>query len=275
MAVKRLRFKSQKIGGVEIEQPEIFFEWTNLPVAHGYGLAAFAFHVEAENRKWQSKFAGQLGEAVLSGIRGHLDLPNDELRISNFYGGLQILNEIPPLRNIGLNDEGLLYADVDVKDAAKEDLFDALRPDARRQVREVAARAIILGALEVRGRPSSPLASKVPIEWGSFLAGVDWERGRAMMFLDGAKLYDVEVRVRPGLRPSGVSKQRHKLSDQMPLSPRRVAIVEAVRSLWPEGPPKTLTKKERDRQILAWLQKQGQTLPHPRTIKRALDAEYD
>lgn len=41
MAVKRLRFESRKTAGVEIEQPELFFEWTNLPVAHGYGLAAF------------------------------------------------------------------------------------------------------------------------------------------------------------------------------------------------------------------------------------------
>jgi hypothetical protein len=242
MAVKRLRFVTRKTGGVEIEQPEIFFEWTNLPVAHGYGLAAFAFHVDHENRRWERE-----GLAMLLGIRRFLDLEADDLLISNFYGGLQILNEIPPLRNVGLNDEGLLYADLDAEAVNKEDVFDSLRPDARKQVRSVAERAIMLQALEVRGRPESPLATKVPIEWGSFLAGVEWDRGRALMILDGAKLYDVEVRVSPRLRPDDVSACRRKEEVESALTPRRHAILEATRNLWPDGIPQHLTTKERDR----------------------------
>jgi len=270
MAVKRLRFASRKVGGVEIEQPEMFFEWANLPVAHGYGLAAFAFHVQAEYQRYE-KQGVKLGDAVLHGIRDHLDLVDDELLISNFYGGLQILNEMPPLRNVGLNDEGQLYADLDIAGASKEDVFDALRPGARSQVREVAERSMILGALEVRGRPESALAKKVPIEWGSFLAGVEWDRGRAMMILDGAKLYDVEVRVSPRLRPKDIPARR-KGVEKAPLSPRRSAILQAMNKLWPDGQPDYLTTKERDRAIIAQLQKDGLTAPHPRTIKRALDA---
>ncbi len=92
-----------------------------------------------------------MGDALLRGIRGHLDLAGDELLISNFYGGLQVLNEMPPLRNVGLNDEGQLYADLDIAGASKEDVFDALRPGARSQVREVAERSIILRAKRYGG----------------------------------------------------------------------------------------------------------------------------
>lgn len=271
MAVKRLRFESRMIGGVEVEQPEIFFEWTNLPVAHGFGLAAFAFHVDAEYRRYERQGL-KLGEALLRGIRRHLDLESDELRISNFYGGLQILNEIPPLKNVGLNDEGRLYADISEVGVSSDDVFDALRPGARAQVREVAERSIILQALDVRGRPESPLASKIPIEWGSFLAGVEWDRGRALMILDGAKLYDVEVRVSPRLRPDDLPARRKKALQDPPLSPRRSAILQAATQLWPNGQPTNLTTKERDRAIIGQLQKEGRTAPHPRTIKRAFDA---
>lgn len=270
IAVKRLKFKSRKAAGVEIEQPEFFFDWANLPVAHGYGLAAFAFHIEFERRRWQRR-GTVISEDVFA---RHLDLGSDELRISNFYGGLQILNDIPPLRNVGLSDEGLLYADTSADGISKEEVFDTLRPGARDQVRQLAERAIFLQALEVRGRPESPLASKVPVEWGSFLAGIVWDRGRALMILDGAKLYDVEVRVAPRLRPDDLPRQAPK-QDSAPLSPRRLAILQAAAELWPRGCPPHMTKKERDREIIAQLQKKGLAVPSPKTIKRAFDSKQD
>lgn len=234
-------------------------------------LQLFAFHIEFEARRWARR-GTTIGENVFS---RHLDLPVDDLRISNFYGGLQILNDIPPLRNVGLNDEGKLYADLDGPGPSKDEIFDALRPCARARVREVAERAIILRALEVRGRPESPLAAKVPIDWGSFLAGLDWDRGRAMMILDGAKLYDVEVRVSPRLRPDDLPAREEKGESQAPLSPRRLAILQAAQVLWPQGLPVHLTKKERGRAIIGQLQKQGLAVPHPKTIKRAFDSQPD
>ncbi len=92
-----------------------------------------------------------------------------------------------------------------------------------------------------------------------------------MMILDGAKPYDVEVRVSPRLRPDDIPARR-KGVEKTPLSPRRSAILQAMNKLWPDGQPDYLTTKERDRAIIAQLQKDGLTAPHPRTIKRALDA---
>lgn len=129
----------------------------------------------------------------------------------------------------------------------------------------------MLQALEVRGRPESPLAAKVPIDWGCFLAGFEKDRGRAMMLLDGAKLYDVELRVTPRLRPTGLPVARKPMNEHA-IPPRRLAILEVATELWPEGPPPNLTKKERDRAIIDRLGSRGQAVPHPKTIKRALES---
>lgn len=265
MAGKDRGFKSRIVAGSEIEEPQAFFEWTKLPFTSAHALAAFAFHIEFENAKWRKR----VSRISLPNLGRLLDLDSDQLRISSFYGGLEILNDIPPLRNIGIGEDGRLLAQSDVPVPSHEELFDSLRPDARASIRRISERAITLQALEVRGRPESPLASKVPIDWGCFLAGYSKDRGRALMILDGAKLYDVELRVAPRLKPSDLPSSRDE--SHVVVSPRRVAILEAARDLWPGGIPPNLTKKARDRAIIERLSAQGQAVPHPKTIKRALE----
>jgi hypothetical protein len=51
---------------------------------------------------------------------------------------------------------------------------------------------------------------------------------------------------------------------------KRHAVSEAVAALWPDGIPASLTRKERNAQIITWARDQKRSVPGERTIQRAL-----
>lgn len=87
--------------------------------------------------------------------------------------------------------------------------------------------------------------------------------------LDGARLYDVELRVCPELLPSDLPSQETSPEVEQ-TSAKRAGIQDAVRELWPDGIPKGMTVKERDVAIMTFLEQNGVTAPSSRTIRRAL-----
>lgn len=262
----------RRTAGVTIEMPEIFFNWTILPYAQCFGIAAFAFHVEHAYRT-SAVLRRKLSDPDDVGIRDHFGLEGDQVRISNFFGATLVEPAWQPFRRLAISDEGELYSELEAgspmtSKIEQRMLFDRARPDARRQVKEVLERAIILRALEVRGRRESALARKEEIDVGCFYAGLEWDRARALFILDGAKLYDVELRVRDQLAPEDLSVIKDAQAQRV--GAKRAGILEAFSTLWPNGIPAGMTVKERDKAICGFLQRNGVSPPSSKTIQRAL-----
>lgn len=274
MELEEVSVPTRRTSGINIELPEQFFRWTILPFAHCFGVAAFAFHVERGYRR-SSLLRPKLDDPNDLGILDWFDLREEGARISTFYGALRVERPFPPFTELAIDDEGKLYASADDEHPYRDQgeltvLFDASRPKTRQQVRRLYQHSIILDALQVRGRPNGALAKKQEIEWGCFMAGLEWDRDRGLFMLDGAKLYDVELRVNPALLPPNMTLKPSTKSEQTSETAKRSGILDALRHLWPGGLPAGMTVKERDNAIMAFLERKGVVAPSARTIRRAL-----
>lgn len=273
MESEELKIPTRRTSGISIELPEEFFRWTILPFAHCFGVAAFAFHVERGYRR-SALLRPKLDDPNDLGILDWFDLRDEGARISTFYGALRVERPFAPFTELAISDEGKLYASVAEEHTYRDQgeltvLFDASRPNTRQQVKRLYQHSIVLEALQVRGRPNSTLAKKQDIEWGCFMAGLEWDRDRALFVLDGAKLYDVELRVNPALLPPDMTLKPTK-SESANETAKRSGILDAARQLWPDGIPAGMTVKERDNAIMAFLERKGVLAPSARTIRRAL-----
>lgn len=154
--------------GVHVEYPELFFRWTILPYAHCFAIAAFAFHVERGYQR-SDLLRHKLEDPADPGIRNWFGLENHQLRASSFYGALKIEGPAEPFQELSITDEGKLYSvpsllpGVLFPEAERTRVFDEQHPIARDKVRHMLEHAIIIGALEVRGRRESALAKKEQI----------------------------------------------------------------------------------------------------------------
>ncbi|QGZ93508.1 hypothetical protein [Terricaulis silvestris] len=270
----RFEIPSRMTCGVKIEFPESFFRWTILPYAHCFAIAAFAFHVEHGYRR-NELLRPKLDDPSDPGIRNWFGLEAHRLNISSFYGALRIEDPSEPFQELSINDEGDLHSvpsflpGVMFPEEERTRVFDESFPIARTKVKHMLEHSIIIGALDVKGRRESALAKKEQIEWGCFTAGLEWDRHRCLFNLDGAKLYDVELRVSPRVKPEDVDVQQIT-EEPKARSAKRAGIKDAVNQVWPEGIPKGLTIKERDGAIMAFLERNGVTAPSAKTIQRAL-----
>lgn len=270
----RLDIPNRFTCGIGIELPESFFRWTILPYTHCFAIAAFAFHVERGYRR-SDLLRARLESQIDPGIRDWFGLQDCQLRLSAAYGALQIEDPPEPFQDLSIADDGELYSvpsiipGVMFSEAERTRVFDERWPIARRKVKGMLQHSIIIGALEVKGRRESALAKKEQIEWGCFTAGLEWDRHRCLFVLDGAKLYDVELRICPDLMPDDLPRSS-SLPDAEATSAKRAGIHSAARELWPEGIPKGMTVKERDAAIMAYLERNGLAAPSSRTIRRAL-----
>lgn len=271
---ERSKIPQRLTSGVTIELPSHFFHWTILPYARCFAIAAFAFHIERAYSR-SDLLRGKVDDPFDPGIRDWFGLEGFRLHVSAFYGALQILDPPAPFSELSITDEGDLGSTPSIipgvmsPEPDRTRVFDESWPIARRKVRELLQHTIILGALEVKGRRESALAKKEQIEWGCFTAGLEWDRKRCLFNLDGAKLYDVELRVSPDLRPGDMPANEVEPAVEA-RSAKRAGIHHALRELWPNGIPKGMTTKERDAAIMAFLEQNGVTAPSSRTIRRAL-----
>jgi hypothetical protein len=132
--------------------------------------------------------------------------------------------------------------------------------------------ALQSGEVQVRGRDrvcDSLVPRNISKEIGATLS-----RG----FLTSLELCDVEINWKGLVRygRNWLPEYFRQIGEEWAAPKSRLGrakmrgIAEAINQRWPNGIPKELTAKERDKRIIEWLKDNGYSISSPRTIQRAL-----